>query len=191
MKKDSLKRLIISAAALLILTICTIIYRDSVPFTSVLGAYLSIIIISAVLFKFSQRLYTMALIFDIFAAVMGSVAGLYGKIPFYDRIVHFISGVILADLGYFLISYLFKKYNVKPIPVICNLFSALFSFACAGIWEIYEFSADLFIKTSMQGSNLDTMGDIVAGVLGGILYIIIIFISGKVSSISKKKAANP
>ena len=47
---------------------------------------------------------------------------------------------------------------------------AITSFAAAGFWEIYEFTMDQLAGTNMQGNNLNTMGDIVSGFLGGLVY---------------------
>ena len=108
---------------------------------------------------------------------------LYKTLGFYDRFVHFLSGILLADAGMIIVSYLFRKCDLKSNMLIKIPFAFFFSSACAGFWEIYEFTADTFINANMQGGNTNTMGDIVSGVLGAAAYSIISVI------VYKKKSA--
>ena len=102
---------------------------------------------------------------------------LYKYLGFYDRLVHYLSGVILAEAGMILISRIFKKRGLKDDAAVKLIFAFFFSAACAGFWEIYEFTADSLLHIDMQGSNLNTMGDIVSGVLGALTYTAVVSIS--------------
>lgn len=183
--KDMKFRIAISTSGLLITVICTILsVLTPIETTSVkiIGAFVSVIIVSAVTWKFPRRFFIFAIIFDIFAAALGSVINLYKYIGFYDRFVHYLSGIILAEAGIIIISYVFEKRNInKDIPVMLA-FSFFFSSACAGFWEIYEFTADNILNINMQGNNLNTMGDIVSGVLGAATYVIVSAIYMKYNS---------
>ena len=55
-------------------------------------------------------------------------------------------------------------------PLLCRLFSMFFAIAGAGIWEIYEFTADNLLGINMQGDNTNTMGDIISGTLGALTW---------------------
>ncbi|MDE5648587.1 MAG: hypothetical protein K2I33_01600, partial [Oscillospiraceae bacterium] len=95
--KDMKFRIAISMAGLLITVICTILsVLTPIETTSVkiIGAFVSVIIVSAVTWKFPRRFFILAIIFDIFAAALGSVINLYKYIGFYDRFVHYLSGII-------------------------------------------------------------------------------------------------
>ena len=49
------------------------------------------------------------------------------------------------------------------------MFVFLFCLACAGAWEIYEFTGDMLFGLHSQNDGLiDTMSDIIAGMLGSI-----------------------
>lgn len=147
----------------------------------IIGSFVSVIIVAIVTWRFPKRFYLLAMIFDIFAAAFGSAINLYKYIGFYDRFVHFLSGILLAEAGMIIISYIFAKRSIKTDNIIILLFSFFFSSACAGFWEIYEFVADNVINTTMQGSNNNTMGDIVSGVLGAATYFLFrtLFYKGK------------
>lgn len=174
--KDMKFRIAISTVGLMITVICTVLsVLTPIETTSVkiIGAFVSVIIVSAVTWKFPRRFFVLAIIFDIFAAALGSIINLYKYIGFYDRFVHYLSGILLAEAGIIIISYIFEKRKIKrDIPVMLA-FSFFFSSACAGFWEIYEFTADNLLNINMQGNNLNTMGDIVSGVLGAATYLIV------------------
>ena len=113
MKKHNIKfRIIVSAFALIITAFCTVLSAviplETTPVKTA-GSFASIFIITAAAWKFPDRFYLLAMIFDIFAAALGSVINLYRYIGFYDRFVHYLSGILLAEAGMLIILYLFKK----------------------------------------------------------------------------------
>ena len=103
-------------------------------------------------------------------AAAGSILKFYDRFPGYDRVVHFISGLILGYIGVYLVRWLFGRLSLYPEPFVVILFAGLFSFACAGFWEIIEFLTDCVMHMGVQHGNTDTMGDIVAGYLGGVCF---------------------
>lgn len=189
MKKEARIRLLISLGVLIVTTICFVItqvFDLKTTAVKVIGSYASIPIVTLVLWKFPLRFYAFGLGFDIFATSLGSVLNLYHYIGYFDRFVHFLSGILLAEGGMLIIRWLYKKRNAPTDEFLQLAFAFTFSCSCAAFWEIYEFSADTFIKTSMQGVNSNTMGDIVSGVLGGLVYSAIYLIVLKRKRINKQ-----
>lgn len=148
------------------------------PMTNVIGAYGSILaaLIAAKLFRVSDGLYYAGLLFVFFASPMGSVLDLYRSFGPYDKIVHFFSGILLATLGMMIITYLLKRFGqveegqmVKMI-VPAVIFAFFFSSAGAGIWEIFEFTADKLAGGGMQRGMVDTVTDMIAGNIGALGY---------------------
>lgn len=174
--KETRLKLLISAAAICITALCVLAVNIT-PLTTtsmkITGAFVSVLVISIAAWKFPVRFYMLAMMFDIFAAAFGSVINLYRYVGFYDKFVHYLSGILLAEAGMILISYVFKKRSLKNDRAVKLLFSFFFSASCAGFWEIYEFTADNLIKANMQGGNNNTMGDIVSGVLGALTYLVV------------------
>lgn len=171
--KGMKKRLLLSCAVLVIISVCWAlgsILELQTTSTKILGSYVSVVLISVVLWRFPLRFYTMALTFDVFATAFGSVLNLYHYLGFYDRFVHYLSGIVLAEAGWILIRLLFRRFQLPDCPWMSLMFAFFFSAACAGFWEIYEFTADQILSTGMQGDNLNTMGDIVSGVLGALTH---------------------
>lgn len=128
------------------------------------------------------------------AIYLGEVRNFYYIIPYWDTILHTLSGAMLGALGFTLISFL---NNTDRIPVVLSpLFVALFTFcfavALGVIWEIYEFSVDCFFKTNMQKFMLedgvllvgqtalmDTMKDLIVDCIGALVFSIFGYISLK------------
>lgn len=189
MKANNTKyRLIVSALTLLVTLLCmaaALLIPLETTAVKIVGSLVSVFIVSAAAWKFPRRFYLFAMLFDIFAAALGSVINLYKYIGFYDRFVHYLSGILLAEAGMLIISYILSARKIEKDNLIMMLFAFFFSASCAGFWEIYEFTADNLLKTNMQGANNNTMGDIVSGVLGAATYVIIRTLISK--SIKKDK----
>lgn len=176
--KDSKVKIVISAISIGITLICTAIAL-MIPLKTtnmkIIGSFASIFLISIVTWKSPKRFYIIAILFHFFAASLGSVINLYRYLEFYDKIVHYLSGIILAEAGMIIITYIFKKHSLKNDNILKLLFAFFFSSACAGFWEIYEFTADNLLNINMQGGNSNTMGDIISGVLGALTYSTIMY----------------
>ncbi|KQL53951.1 hypothetical protein AN964_10875 [Heyndrickxia shackletonii] len=101
---------------------------------------------------------------------LGSIRGWYG-LGWWDTFIHFISGGILAFTAIALYERLVHRNAGNDIsPWFVFLFT--FGFAALGgvLWETYEFSCDQFFGTTMQGGgNTDTMTDLIADILGGLV----------------------
>lgn len=177
--KDTKAKIITSAIALGVTVICTAIaLLTPINTTSmkITGAFASVAVISLAAWKFPKRFYILAMVFHFFSASLGSVINLYKYIGIYDKLVHYLSGIILAEAGMIIINYVFEKRRLKSDNIVKLLFSFFFSAACAGFWEIYEFTADKILNANMQGGNSNTMGDIISGVLGALTYSVVIYV---------------
>lgn len=177
--KKNVSRIILIAVSILCMTACIIISNglgNDVPFTSVLGGYASIALLSLFLFRFPFHIIICWMVFVIMSVGIGSIIRGYDIMQGYDWFVHFMSGIFLAETGFAFLNILTEKKKFSMPYYLMVLFSALFSFSGAALWEVYEFTADNILPNiNMQGSNLDTMGDIVAGVLGAVLYIAVAY----------------
>lgn len=180
-KIETLRRLGISLGAEAVILIFCYFSPPDAEFFDKIGMLMAVAALSLLLWRFPLGTYSMPLIFTLTAAA-GSILKLYDLFPGYDRVVHFISGVILGYIGYYIIDYLFKKLELPHERFIMILFAGLFSCFCAGGWEIIEFTTDTVFHAigsthlDVQHSNSDTMGDIVSGYLGGAVFQLFKFI---------------
>ena len=157
------------------------------PIANVAGGFASILagVIVCVLFRVPDKLYYLILIFIYFAEPVGSILNMYRLWGPYDKIVHFLSGILVAAFAAMLFQKIIERNRInvvqrKKLIGICALFTVLAASASAGIWEIIEFSIDLLVSGEMQRGMVDTITDMIAGNLGGIIYGIVFYCRGRV-----------
>ncbi|WP_345800930.1 hypothetical protein AAIB33_15895 [Microbacterium sp. AZCO] len=117
------------------------------------------------------------LAFIVAAPFAGSAVHVYWYLPRWDFVVHFYSGIMLAWLGMLFARRVEERIGAA-LPRWFSLTMALFtamSFAAA--WEICEYGSDSLIGTAAQHGLDDTMLDIVAGTLGGVVAIGILLVA--------------
>lgn len=117
------------------------------------------------------------------AIFLGEVRSFYYTVPHWDTILHIFSGGMLGALGFSMIA-VFNNTERIPLnlsPLFVAAFAFCFALALGGVWEIYEFAADVFLGTNMQKFALDdgtalvgqealrdTMKDIIVDALGAV-----------------------
>lgn len=168
-KNDGLRRLAVFLGASAVILIFSLCAPENAETFDMIGMELAVVALAIFLWKFPLGLYAATNLFTLSAAA-GSILKLYDKFPGYDRVVHFVSGLLLGFIGVYLINRIFARLHMESIPVLVVLFAGMFAFFGAGFWEIIEFLTDCVVHMDVQHGNTDTMGDIVAGYLGGILY---------------------
>ena len=120
--------------------------------------------------KFNLPLIISYIIFLFGAQYLGSILGWYRN-GWWDTFLHLISGAILGFAGIALYERLVHREARKEISSWI-IFLFIVSFAALGgvIWEIYEFSSDVFLNMTLQGGgNSDTMTDLIADTVGGLI----------------------
>ncbi len=115
--------------------------------------------------------YYAVLIFILLSVFAGRALEIYQIIPFWDKILHFLSGFVFVSAG----KNIYIKLNgTKENNALMNLFVLSFAIAAAGMWEIYEFTIDkLFHTVAQNGSLDDTMWDIIAGSTSSVIAILL------------------
>ena len=118
------------------------------------------------------------IIFIFMAHYLGAIERFYSEFMYYDKIVHTLSGVLSAYTAYLYLK--LKKVIDTGLNII---FIISFSFLVAGLWEIFEFSANALFggdaqKVAETGVD-DTMWDIIVAFVGSFLFVLFIIIKGK------------
>jgi len=165
---------------LLIISIFFFIYNivnKEIAYAFIALAILPLISIPSILRKMkvllNDSMELIYIIFIVFALVLGSLFKFYDLIYFYDKLVHFTSGILSAVVGIYLLV-IFKKYD-KNNKVFNAIFIFFTSLAVASLWEMFEYTSSIVFKVDPQRvlttSVNDTMLDIIMAALASILVI--------------------
>lgn len=112
-------------------------------------------------------------VYCLFSFFIGMVLGGYENLPYFDKLVHTLSGILFAFIGSLL------YYQLKPVQGIekhdyslVSWFSVTFSLSVAVVWEIYEYIINFILGTDPQnvlttGVN-DTMIDMIVCFIGSL-----------------------
>lgn len=120
-------------------------------------------------------------VFFLYAAIfLGEVRDFYYTIPYWDTILHTLSGAMIGFIGFSLIDILNNDNDkVTLSPFFIAFFAFCFAITVGVVWEFYEFTSDGLLGTNMQkyklrdGTELvgkealeDTMQDLMVDFLG-------------------------
>ncbi len=108
---------------------------------------------------------------------LGEIGRFYDKIPFWDKFLHFQSGLLLGASGYITVYLLnaHKKFTIDVSPSFLTLFSITFSLAIGVLWEVLEFAGDSILGSAWQRDNNDTMWDLIANGIGALIICFVVY----------------
>jgi len=120
--------------------------------------------------------------FILISVFMGTCLHFMSIVPFWDKILHFISPMILTITGYGIIAALLKKTDLSEVsPWLFLVMGFSFAGVCGVVWEFWEFFCDQFFHMNLQRYNtsggvplvgrkalMDTMGDLLTNTLGSL-----------------------
>ncbi|GAA0781633.1 hypothetical protein [Hathewaya limosa] len=169
----------------IILFVYYIIFFNSQKLFSTILTLLTVLTANQVLkrskVKINNLLYFFCDLFIFCSMYLGQIGGFYSRFYWWDILLHSMSGLVLAELGFQILLSLNSQYINKSLnPYLKILFAFFFAVACAGMWEIFEFSGDQLLGLNSQLNSLwDTMCDIIAGTIGALLDCSIHFLNIK------------
>ncbi len=152
-KENHLRRIALGVCeAFALVTIIMMILRkqyDRIPLAVSMPFIL--LIQKAVECTFHCRISLPVYLFGLFYALgpmLGQCHNLYYLVPWWDKMLHMIGGVMFAFFGLFLFEAFVEKNKRKR--VMTAIFAICFSMAIGTIWEFSEFAADTFFGMDMQ-----------------------------------------
>lgn len=120
------------------------------------------------------EIYMINIIFAAIASIAGSMLGAY-SVPFFDKVLHFCSGLFLSELSYMVFCWLkrttvIKDKNERILSIIfvnaCNMMIAVF-------WEFFEYGCLIFLNNDAINHYTtgvhDTMTDMLVAFVGGLI----------------------
>lgn len=146
-------------------------------FVACLTPWLFPLFMSMLHFKMTDEIKIINIVFIYFASLVGSALAGYTW-PFYDKIVHFFSG-ILASIIAMILYFMIKKQRTidnKQDYVLFLIFIMTVSLSIAVIWEFYEY----FMLVAFNNDCIlhyttgvhDSMTDMLSALGGGCLVLL-------------------
>jgi len=134
--------------------------------------------------------FEMTIILFLFASIfLGEIGRFYELFWWWDIFLHGISSLVLGLVGFLIIYVLYFSNKVKTSPILIAVFSFSFAVAIGVVWEVFEFTLDSLLHTTMQKSGLvDTMWDLITNSLGAFIAAIggFFYVKGRPSFFIKK-----
>ena len=135
--------------------------------------------------EISSILEVLFILFVVSHVLLGEIGRFYARFTWWDSMLHFISGGLIALFGFSLINLLnqHEKINVVMSPFFSAFFVVCFALAVGALWEIAEFSFDTFFGSNSQryaniytGNDFigqqalfDTMKDLILDLIGALI----------------------
>ena len=122
----------------------------------------------------SDYLIFIWILFIFSAHYLGVILELYNKWYMFDKITHFMSGILSAGAGVMIL----KKVDSRK-KLFNILFILSFTWLCAGLWEVFEFTCNYFFggdaQKVIETGVSDTMWDMIVAFFGSIIVSLIYF----------------
>jgi len=138
----------------------------------IVSTYLPVMLGSRFDVYIPPELEMLACLFIFASWFLGDVAGFYHRFWWWDRALHFSSGVLLGLVGVLLLLVLnqHERTELQLRPRFTAFFAFLFAVALGAEWEIFEFVLDETFGMTMQRESLaDTMWDLILDTGGALI----------------------
>ena len=99
-----------------------------------------------------DTLEALILLFIFAAEILGEIRAYYLQFPYWDTMLHTVSGFLVAAIGISLIDILNRSPRValSLSPFFVGLFALCFSMTVGVLWEFFDFGMDRYFGTDMQ-----------------------------------------
>lgn len=188
LQKNTIRRIFLATSQVIFLTIAINgMMRDSGDQAGWLGLLGFTVSFSPDLLRWSKQMvlpftYEIGIMLFVFLSLIaGEYFDIYGKLLWWDDMLHFISGLIVGYVGLLVL----HIDDEKKKAVSGSWFASVFVFSLvmmsASLWEIAEFTIDQLGNGHMQYGLDDTMMDMIGAAVGGAVIATISFIYYKLS----------
>ena len=108
--------------------------------------------------EFPSMLEIIILLFIFAAEILGEIASFYIHFPYWDTILHTLSGFLCAALGLSLVEILNgdERLKFRLSPLFMAIVAFCFSMTIGVLWEFFEFGMDSFFQLDMQKDTVIT-----------------------------------
>ncbi len=108
--------------------------------------------------EFPSMLEIIILLFIFAAEILGEIQSFYIHFPYWDTILHTLSGFLCAALGLSLVEILNRDERLKfqLSPIFMAIVAFCFSMTIGVLWEFFEFGMDSIFGLDMQKDTVIT-----------------------------------
>lgn len=99
-----------------------------------------------------DALEVMILLFIFAAEILGEIRAYYIAFPYWDTMLHTINGFLAAAIGFSLVELLnrHERFLFRLSPLFMAIVAFSFSMTIGVVWELFEWSMDMFMGLDMQ-----------------------------------------
>ncbi len=103
-------------------------------------------------------LETVVFLFIFAAEILGEISSFFTKVPYWDAMLHTVTGFLMAAVGFALVDILNRNENVsfRLSPFFLSVVAFCFSMTIGVLWEFFEFTADQLLHIDMQKDSIVT-----------------------------------
>jgi len=154
---------------------------------------LNLIWVISLIFKIRTPVYLHIywLVLVSICVILGNVFGFFDTMPWFNKVLHGISGAVLTVFGFTIGLFLFGNQKLSELKfgksfLLITIFAFCFSLALGLFWEIFEFTVDSIIGENMQrwrdknastppyeSGLVDTMWDTIVHTCGAIVVALV------------------
>ena len=107
--------------------------------------------------RFTRSFENFIMIFLVLSNFLGGDIGFYDTVPWWDEMLHFVYGLAFTLVGYRIIAIFFEERGIEKDKLIVLGFSFCFAIAIASLWEIYEYSMDIWFGDYFEEQGITLM----------------------------------
>lgn len=122
-------------------------FKISMGFVALMLLFIPFLIEKFLNLNLSGALKISYYLFIFASLILGEVFAFYGPFPWWDVVLHFLSGFLLAGVGLSLVGILVKGKQTRSFAL---LFAFCFSITLGVVWECTEFTFDMLVRTDAQ-----------------------------------------
>lgn len=130
--------------------------------------------------KATNEIHILNVVFVYFASLIGSCLGGY-IVPYFDKVVHFFSGILFSVMAVMLYSWIKQEEKIKDQKdiYVLYLFINNTNLAVAALWEFYEYFMLIFFNNDCINHYTtgvhDSITDMLCAFVGGLFIIYLVY----------------
>lgn len=107
---------------------------------------------------------------------LGDILRYYSKFEWYDQVAHFIGGMAVALVVFYIVRVYAKYKGYKMGNGFIALYAIFGTAFFAALYEIEEYAETILLNNNRLGDRLDTPNDLLLTIIGGVIGALIILL---------------